>query len=101
PFCYASLVNTCGHPLSVASFEEPLAECVACRAGRAAAHHGGKGRRLDPGLAQTLRKPPAQREQDALCGRVYGGLDHWERETSAPRRERDAWNGSRQVRRYG
>src|SRR5262249_42840565 len=35
-------VNTCGHRLPVESFEEPLAARVACRAGRAAAHHGGR-----------------------------------------------------------
>src|SRR5262245_49516208 len=35
-------VRTCGHQLPVASCEEPLAERVACRAGRAAAYHGDR-----------------------------------------------------------
>ena len=35
-------VRTCGHSLPVASCEEPRAERVACRAGRTAAHHGGR-----------------------------------------------------------
>ena len=37
-----TLVTPCGHQLPVESFEEPLAARVACRAGRAAAHHGGR-----------------------------------------------------------
>src|SRR5215510_5171411 len=48
-----------------------------------------QGSRLDPGLAQNLLKPPAQGEQEARGGRVLGGLDHGEQETSAPRRELD------------
>jgi len=49
-----------------------------------------QGSRLDPGLAQHLQKPPTQGEQAARGGRVLGGLDHGEQETSAPRRELDA-----------
>src|SRR5262249_57003143 len=60
-----------------------------------------QGSRLDPGSAQNLQKPPAKGAQEALGGRVCGGLDHWERETSAPRREVDAWNSSRQGMRDG
>jgi hypothetical protein len=60
-----------------------------------------QGRRLDPGSAQNLQKPPAQGKQAARGGRACGGRDDWERETTAPRREFDAWNGSRQGMRSG
>ena len=73
-------VRTCGHQLPGESCEAPRAERVACRAGRAAAHHGGRAAGWTQArhstckslLDKSLVSDPVRLASDPLLSSVTG-----------------------------